>query len=497
MITTELHKLPLQDVRNLYKEYLISNGKGQSTVQTYTSDTFYLWNKVGKEFFWEVVCSDDFDNKAKSALLEALTKNSSGQVDDLVVGYVAVLKMFRSFVIDYDGEIDTITDEEALKNFLLDIDCLEQLNEWTGKFNMFDILKISRAEIRHSNLLAWLLTPYENHGLYDSVIKGVIQYAVTSMSNNDTDIFSTLLMDYRSFDVLREWHHIDLLAVSEQESHVLCIENKIDTGEHDNQLARYQKTVEEAYPSSKYTKTFIYLSPTGAESSIPDTWISMSYGDIVRIVENACKKTTLLPEAELLINNYLDTIRRDLVGDERIAKICAEIYSKHKRALDLIFENKPDRASDVADYFRNWGIQKTKDGEIEIVLDKCSKSYTRFTTPTMSSILPDAEEATSGWNTKNYYFYEILNNNGGTEFYIQISFSSKNIPDELRAICDEINIHYPSRQQKANWQWRLPFRTKTVKIDVDTPEEKIHELLDKKFEEIKTFEKTLKSKMSK
>ena len=117
MITTELHKLPLQDVRNLYKEYLVSNGKGQSTVQTYTSDTFYLWNKVSKEFFWEVVCSDDFDKKAKAALLEALTKNSSGQVDDLVVGYVAVLKMFRSFVIEYDGEIDTtnITLESNLR----------------------------------------------------------------------------------------------------------------------------------------------------------------------------------------------------------------------------------------------------------------------------------------------------------------------------------------------------------------------------------------------
>jgi len=185
------------------------------------------------------------------------------------------------------------------------------------------------------------------------------------------------------------------------------------------------------------------------------------------------------------------------VGDERLTKICAEIYSKHKRALDLIFENKPDRASDVAEYIRNWGVQKTKEGELEIVLDKCSKSYTRFKTPTMSAILPDAEEATSGWNTKNYYFYEILNNNGGTEFYIQISFSSKNIPDDLRAICDEINIHYPSRQQKTNWQWRLPFRTKTVKIDEDTSEDKIHELLNKKFEEIKAFEIALKAKMGK
>lgn len=105
MITTELHKLTLIEVRNLYKEYLVANGKGQSTVQTYTSDTFYLWNKVSKEAFWKVVCSDDFDTKAKTALHEALTKNSSGQVDDLVVGYVAVLKMFRAFVTEYDGVV--------------------------------------------------------------------------------------------------------------------------------------------------------------------------------------------------------------------------------------------------------------------------------------------------------------------------------------------------------------------------------------------------------
>ena len=182
------------------------------------------------------------------------------------------------------------------------------------------------------------------------------------------------------------------------------------------------------------------------------------------------------------------------MGDERLTKICAEIYSKHKRALDLIFENRPDRASDVAELFRNWGAQKTKSGEMEIVLDKCNKTYTRFKTATMSSILPDAEEALSGWNTKNYYFYELINN-GGTDFYIQISFSSKNIPEHLRAICDEINIHYPARQQKENWQWRLPFRTKASKIDLDTSDEKILELLDKKFDEVKAFENALKSKM--
>lgn len=493
MISTELNTLPLDKIRMLYKEFLIGQGKGHSTIQTYMSDTFYLWNNVSKEFFWEIVVSDDFDNRAKTALFDTLASHSSGQIEDLLNGYVAVLRMFRNFVVDYDGEIDSISDEEALKNFLLDIDCLDQLDEWAGKFNMFDILKITRAEIRHSNLLAWLLTPYENHGLNDSIIKGFVKFAITSLESKGNELFDTLLMDFGSFNILREWHNIDLLAISDKEKYIVCIENKIDTGEHDNQLERYQKIISDSYPD--YRKTYIYLSPTGVESSIPDTWISMSYTEAIRIIENSCKKTKLLPEAEMLINNYIEAVRRDIVGDERLAKICSEIYSKHRRALDLIFENKPDRASDVAEYFRNWGIQKTKEGEIEIVLDKCSKTYTRFKTPAMSAILPNAEESLSGWNTKNHYFYEIINNSG-TDFYIQISFSSKNIPDDLRAICDEINKYYPSRQQKANWQWRLPFKTKTSKIDFETTEEKIHELLNKKLEEIKAFEVALSAKMN-
>lgn len=46
-----------------------------------------------------------------------------------------------------------LTDEEVLQNFLLDIDCLDELVPWTKRFNLFDVLKISRTEIRHSNIL--------------------------------------------------------------------------------------------------------------------------------------------------------------------------------------------------------------------------------------------------------------------------------------------------------------------------------------------------------
>ena len=46
-------------------------------------------------------------------------------------------------------------DKEALLKFMQDSDCLNDLSKWTKEFNMFDVLKISRTEIRHSNILGW------------------------------------------------------------------------------------------------------------------------------------------------------------------------------------------------------------------------------------------------------------------------------------------------------------------------------------------------------
>lgn len=479
--------LSYEAIRKMYKTHLQSLELGRNTIGTALGDSFYLWNNESKEYFWEVVTADDFEAVARSALLQSLTAHSSGNVSSLVNGYVANLRRFRAYVMDSDVAVPNKDDATALKEFLLDIECLDPLAEWTSKFNLFDILKISRVEIRHSNMLSRLLNPNENHGLGDSVLRGFIQYVVSSFSD-DSDVFDTLLMDCHDFAVQREWHNIDVIAISPNEEFVLCIENKIDSGEHDNQLNRYRRQVEEAYPG--YKKMYIYLSPGGVETSDPDNWCSMSYEDVLNIVESARKKVKLLPDAQLLIDNYIDTIRRDIVGDERLARICAEIYAKHQKALDLIFENRPDRSSELAEIIHAWAEEMTAKGEIEFVPDKSGKTLTRFKTKAMSAILPDAPEARSGWGTSNHYFYEIRNNDG-REFFIQMAVSAKDIPADLRAICDRINEHFPSRQQKVNWQWRTHFTSRHSKTDEELSEDKIFEQLNKRFEEVRAFEEKL------
>lgn len=122
----------------------------------------------------------------------------------------------------FSDETQEKDDATALKDFLLDIQCLDPLSEWTNTFNLFDILKLTRVEIRHSNMLAWLLNPNENHGFGDGVLRGFIQYIVSSFSYND-DIFDMLLMDCHSFIIQREWHNIDIIAFSPNENFLLFI----------------------------------------------------------------------------------------------------------------------------------------------------------------------------------------------------------------------------------------------------------------------------------
>lgn len=340
-------------------------------------------------------------------------------------------------------------------------------------------------------MLSWLLNPNENHGFGDRIIRGFVQYVVAAFPNK-VNVFETLLMDCYSFTIMREWHSIDILAVSSDEKCVLCIENKIDSTEHDNQLNRYRRIIEDTYPN--YSKLFIYLSPNCDEASDSDTWCSMGYQEVLNIIESAHQKVKLLPDAELLISNYVNTIRRDIVGDERLAQICADIYAKHQKALDLIYENRPDRAADIAAIFRAWAIAKTEQGEIEFVPEKSNKTYTRFKTKGMSEILPDSAHPLSGWGTTNYYFYEIRNTDG-REFWIQLALSSKDIPEDMKLTCENINTYYPSRQQKTNWLWRTPFSTRHTKLEEELSEEKIFEQLDKKLSEVKAFEADLKTKL--
>jgi hypothetical protein len=409
--------------------------------------------------------------------------------------------------------------------FLKDIRCLEPLTSFVTKINIFDVLRISRTEIRHSNMLAWLLDPNANHGLGDQVLRGVLQCVTKDIPQE------FLPQDLFTFTIHREWNNIDLLAVSEAEKYILCIENKTFSGEHDDQLERYRQLVEDTYP--KYRKVFIYLTPRGKEPSDPAHWKAMDYAAVLQVIRKAQVSQALPPEADLLIRNYMDVIKR-LGGDEEIRQQCAAIWEKHRSALDILYsqtqeENeddpiktkeqrtpekirreyrkeldllrryKPGRGPDrIAEIIHAWAEQKAEEGRIRYFPDNSSDATTRFTTQIMSRILPDVPGAKSAWKTENFYFYEIRNQDIGKglhELYLQFCVGSQGMPKPLRKTCDVINEFYPAPQKKEDWAYRLNLSTAHVLFLEDADEDDITSQLDLFLEDVRPFEVNLMSIM--
>ena len=362
-----------------------------------------------------------------------------------------------------------LTNEEALQIFLLDIGCLDELLPWTGKFNMFDVLKISRTEIRHSNMLGWLLNPNENHGMGDVFLKGILQRLVENDSDGRYDVFNVLLMDFYTFSVMREWKNIDILLTSTEEKTVIAIENKVGSHEHSNQLNRYRNILEKEYPD--YNRMLVFLTPDGEKPSDVENWDVLTYSDVIDVLESATLQIKILPDVDLMIKNYIDVVRRDIVEDQQLIDICNKIYNKHKKALDLIFENRIDGKAQLSDAIKDALCRLSEEGLI--IYDE-SWGY-NFRTEAMDKYLPLLDEAISSWGSTNIYSYWF--NVRDDRFYGVFELAGNNVPEEsmkkMQAITD---ILKPNDKRKSNFTYKRIYTTKWYDVSDD---EDIEGVVDK------------------
>lgn len=153
-------------------------------------------------------------------------------------------------------------------------------------------------------------------------------------------------------------------------------------------------------------------------------------------------------------------------------------------------KDKSDRSKAIAALIHSWASIKDAASEIRVNEEKCGRKYCRFTTDALSALLPDATEANSGWGTKNHYFFEIVND-AGKQIYMQLAFSSLNMPDEQKKRCEAIVAHLSTRKHKSNWKWWCPFITKHEVILNNMSDEDIVKILNTQYTLLQEFEKSL------
>lgn len=342
--------------------------------------------------------------------------------------------------------------------------------------NIFQILRISKNEIRHSNFLSWLLDPNQSHKLGDVFLKRFLREVFSSDKFGYVDQIDVEGMDLSKVEIQREWKNIDILI--RLNDVVVCIENKVLSKEHSNQLTRYKEIVELEFPN--HSKTFVYLTPEGDESdNETESYQPISYEFIVETLDRIISLygQSLNQQVRNYIKDYITIIKRELMGTDELTELSKNIYSNHKELFDFIYDHKPDVLDDVKSIF-NEQIQKRG-----WILGSPGKSYLRFTTPKISE-LTYINETSNGWRDKESFLFEFdlspVNNRMSTKMVISPSDSNYNTHRLSEMFMEVDGFKTPSgKKWLVNYQKleRFPFS----KIDEYTQEEienKFNKILD-------------------
>ena len=296
-------------------------------------------------------------------------------------------------------------DKESLKSrydSLLKDEDFDKLDLGLKNPNIFQILRITRNEIRHSNFLSWLLDPGQSHKLGDIFLKRFLREVFSSDKFGEIDQVDVEGMDLTSVEIQREWKNIDVLI--KLDNVVVCVENKVLSKEHSNQLKRYKDIIEHQFPNHR--QTFVYLTPEGDSSeSESETYEPISYEFIVNTLERIISVygESLNRQVKNYIKDYITIIKRELMGTDKLTELSKKIYQNHKELFDFIIDHKPDVLDDVKSIFEN---QIEKRGWI---LGSKGKGYLRFTTQTISE-LTYINTSSNGWRNKESFLFEFVLN---------------------------------------------------------------------------------------
>ena len=216
------------------------------------------------------------------------------------------------------------------------------------RFNVFDVLRYSEYEIRHSNVVAWLLCPRETHGLGDKFLREFMESLAPRPRILKSD-FGTESVKVEK--VWREFHHADVAVfLDDDERTLLAIENKVveiyddaigQTRDHVKRLRKKcpGRTVHGVLLTASRQQDGAALVARG-QAEEPDVPLShVSWHGIHEMV------TSLNPDdfaankdVRSFVPQYIEVVERIIQPGGSIASIVEKLLNKHASTLEKLSE---------------------------------------------------------------------------------------------------------------------------------------------------------------
>ncbi len=237
---------------------------------------------------------------------------------------------------------------EDLENLFINNKDFDDIEHHINQFNPIKIMGMERMEIRHSAILAWLLTPNESHGFGDSFLKAFLADAFQGRSDqNSLSSLSIIQENFTDAEVRREWKGIDLFILHQTENKkwAFVIENKFDSKQGENQLKIYREKASKIYdPTNTGVEVYCIFLTLRDEEPNDLRYNPINYNSIyeilTRLIDN--QKNMMSPDVITFLGHYLETIGKATGMNEQqnLMEILArDLYRKHKKSLDFIIKH--------------------------------------------------------------------------------------------------------------------------------------------------------------
>ena len=252
---------------------------------------------------------------------------------------------------------------------------LAEAGAQAARFNLFELLGLASDEERHSRILGWLFDPAQNHGIGEAFLTRFLAATTAEAGKHGIDSATVPTAGWETTGVQLEWAnqvdgesgYLDILIVNRQKGFLCAIENKIWAAERSDQLTRYRRALEAAYPD--YRRHLVFLSPRGTAPYCAEErkfWTPVSYTAVLSALDWTIETQTMPPDVSAFLRQYATTLRMNIVPDSsEINQLARKIYLEHREAIELIYQHKPDFVGEAKRILReavryqtNWSLDQ-------------------------------------------------------------------------------------------------------------------------------------------
>ncbi len=324
----------------------------------------------------------------------------------------------------------------------------QSLATYEPPFNPLEVFGVTRQEKCHSEILFWLLNHSGNRAFQQNFWRWVANQLDTNVEIWNEKNIEIKREFYGSYcdDEKRTNVRLDLFALLRTVKFAIAIEVKVDADEGENQVAKYQKFLENQYGNWK--TSVIYLTINGdsaqtADCSMHVSVLCMSWKQIAEFIDLSSESGY---ENDFRVQFY-NHIYRNLMNVTAERKIIIDLlkHGNNKQTIQKIINNYPH----LGEY---WECFKRVVHEL---LPKHKNDLVYFEYPKRGRKKTELKCKVNEWDNKGLPFTIMLYGEEVSSIRILIFCDDykkyRKSLDEFSEFCGDVVGHYPPLVNWVAW----------------------------------------------